>query len=85
MQVACTGSESRISNTELTHLIAKDGLQDKIGQNGYLCLVAAKVLYFGVGGGIDDFSEAVSRVGGKMEVVSELKTGVGRKVVRVRW
>lgn len=85
MKVACTGSASGVSDTESDDLVSKDDSQEKTDQEGYLCLVAGKVLYFGVGGGIDDFSEAVGKVGGKMEVVSEWKTGVGRKVVRIRW
>ncbi|KAA1476118.1 hypothetical protein DENSPDRAFT_784541 [Dentipellis sp. KUC8613] len=52
----------------------------------YVCLVAAKVLYFGVGGGVEEFVDAV-QVGGKgsVETVWERKVGVGRKVMKVTW
>ena len=53
-----------------------------------LCLVAAKVLYFGVGGGISDFIESVEKHqprAGTVESVLEKMAGVGRKVLRVRW
>jgi protein-histidine N-methyltransferase len=52
-----------------------------------VCLVAAKVLYFGVGGGISDFSCAVEEHhGGKVETVWESnKPGVGRKIVGISW
>ncbi|KAL1750755.1 hypothetical protein FB107DRAFT_223351 [Schizophyllum commune] len=51
-----------------------------------LCLVAAKVLYFGVGGGVPDFVRAVEEGGlGHVETVLEHTKGVGRKVLRVDW
>jgi protein-histidine N-methyltransferase len=57
-----------------------------------LCLVAAKVLYFGVGGGVSEFlttlqSKAVVEQGcsGKAEVVWERKVGIGRKIMRIDW
>lgn len=50
-----------------------------------LCLVAAKVLYFGVGGGITDFTREVERQGGKVTVLFERKEGVGRKIMRTIW
>lgn len=51
----------------------------------YLCLVAAKVLYFGVGGGVSDFLEAVEKEKATVETVLERTAGVGRKIMRVRW
>ncbi|KAJ7467027.1 hypothetical protein FB451DRAFT_1259900 [Mycena latifolia] len=57
-----------------------------------LCLVAAKVLYFGVGGGASEFvrtleSRAMVEKGcaGKAESVWERKFGVGRKIMRIQW
>ncbi|KAJ7782516.1 hypothetical protein DFH07DRAFT_324803 [Mycena maculata] len=57
-----------------------------------LCLVAAKVLYFGVGGGFSEFlaaleSKAMADRGcsGTAESVWERKVGVGRKIMRVSW
>ena len=51
----------------------------------YLCLVAAKVLYFGVGGGVSDFLQAVDGHKGRVETVLERTAGVGRKIMRVYW
>jgi protein-histidine N-methyltransferase len=48
-------------------------------------LIAAKKLYFGVGGGIDEFIREATSSGAKCEVVFESKdTGVGRVIVEVR-
>lgn len=53
---------------------------------GSTCLVAAKVLYFGVGGGVSDFMGFVERNGyGKARVVWERKTGVGRVIMSVEF
>ena len=50
------------------------------------CLVAAKVIYFGVGGGVSEFVNAVSDAKqGRVETVWESNVGVGRKVMRVEW
>ena len=58
----------------------------------YLCLVAAKVLYFGVGGGVSEFTKLIEtpvkttgRPRGKVEIVLERNVGVGRKVMNVQW
>lgn len=55
----------------------------------YLCLVAAKVIYFGVGGGLLEFLDAVYGSGDhrsfKAETVWESKDGVGRQIVRMGW
>ena len=51
-----------------------------------LCLVAAKVLYFGVGGGVETFVKAVEdQKLGTVETVWERKEGVGRRVMRILW
>jgi len=57
------------------------------GPHLFLCLVAAKVLYFGVGGGVSEFMRAVegSPWKGKVDTVWEKMAGVGRSVMRVRW
>lgn len=55
------------------------------------CYVAGKILYFGVGGGIPDFVDAVEnpqksdRGKGEVETIKEHTQGVARKVLRVRW
>ncbi|KAH7909384.1 hypothetical protein BJ138DRAFT_1155450 [Hygrophoropsis aurantiaca] len=54
----------------------------------YLCLVAAKVVYFGVGGGVAEFVRCVEDAGsdtGRVETVWEHTPGVGRRVMRVLW
>jgi protein-histidine N-methyltransferase len=53
--------------------------------DGALCLVAAKVLYFGVGGGVPDFTRAVKHDGGDLETLWDRKEGVGRVIMRVDW
>lgn len=78
---------------ESEELSLQDGSHEKgprkVKEPQYLCLVAAKVLYFGVGGGISDFIEAVqNRESGRSGVVStilEKTAGVGRKVLQVEW
>ncbi|KAJ4468837.1 hypothetical protein J3R30DRAFT_3714343 [Lentinula aciculospora] len=59
--------------------------------NPLLILVAAKVFYFGVGGGLDVFAEAVNKWDGapganiQVTTVWEKNVGVGRRIVRVVW
>ena len=57
----------------------------RVGTQETLCLVAAKVLYFGVGGGVIDFEKMVRSHGGQLETILEKKSGVGRRVMRVGW
>ncbi|WWC68870.1 uncharacterized protein I206_102806 [Kwoniella pini CBS 10737] len=52
--------------------------------NGFV-LVAAKVLYFGVGGGLTAFLNRVEENKGWWKDVKEWTKGVGRKVVQVGW
>ena len=54
-------------------------------QRTSLCLVAAKVLYFGVGGGVQEFVRAVEDQGGSVQIVWEHREGVGRRIMRVEW
>ena len=49
------------------------------------CLVAAKVLYFGVGGSVAEFVKALGSFEGRAECVWERKLGVGRKIMRIEW
>ncbi|KAF9226226.1 hypothetical protein BS17DRAFT_697770 [Gyrodon lividus] len=57
----------------------------------YLCLVAAKTVYFGVGGGIAEFIRCVEETIGEqasrsqVEIVWDESIGVSRKVMSVRW
>ncbi|KAK7001305.1 hypothetical protein R3P38DRAFT_3048434 [Favolaschia claudopus] len=54
-----------------------------------LCLVAAKVLYFGVGGGVSEFTRALQSNAleccGRAETVWERKLGVDREIMRIHW
>ncbi|KAF8903025.1 hypothetical protein CPB85DRAFT_1377111 [Mucidula mucida] len=50
-----------------------------------ICLVAAKVFYFGVGGGIAAFIKAVKESSGDSKAVWERNAGVGRKILRIHW
>ena len=54
-------------------------------RNPPLCLVAAKVLYFGVGGGVRAFVSAVEEEHGTVRTVWEHREGVGRVIMRVEW
>ncbi|TFK49232.1 hypothetical protein OE88DRAFT_1719714 [Heliocybe sulcata] len=75
---------------------AKLSLSASQNQDTALCLIAAKVLYFGVGGGVSEFTRAVEdptayayegrrRRKGKVRTVWEKTGGVGRKVLQVEW
>ena len=48
-------------------------------------LVAAKKMYFGVGGGVAEFGHAVNKAGGRINVVLDVpNAGVGRVILRVQ-
>jgi len=91
MRTACIGStvlDTQFENLVSTQLKIDDSVTPettKDDERDYLCLVAGKVLYFGVGGGMADFLEAVGNAGGNAKTVSEQKFGVGRKIIRVLW
>ncbi|CCM05093.1 uncharacterized protein FIBRA_07300 [Fibroporia radiculosa] len=51
----------------------------------YVCLVAAKRVYFGVGGGVAEFVQAVDLAGGKVTMVWERLEGVKRVVMKIIW
>ncbi|KAJ7587047.1 hypothetical protein C8J56DRAFT_90802 [Mycena floridula] len=57
-----------------------------LSSSSYICLVAAKVLYFGVGGGVSEFTKKVEEKGrGSVETVWEKNVGVGRRIMSVKW
>ncbi|RPD55528.1 hypothetical protein L226DRAFT_537017 [Lentinus tigrinus ALCF2SS1-7] len=61
-----------------------------LAREPYLCLVAAKLVYFGVGGGVSEFVDAIERPkeGGRLgtvQTVLEMSRGVKRSVMRVVW
>ncbi len=56
----------------------------KLAKGSAQALVAAKKVYFGVGGGTDEFVRCVCGAGGKVEVLSHsMDTGVGRIILKV--
>lgn len=88
--------EERTADLSLDGATNSAGSKGDDGDREGICLVAAKVLYFGVGGGVQDFARAIedgqhvqdereSRGKGSVETVWERKDGVGRKIMRVRW
>ncbi|KAF8156919.1 hypothetical protein B0H34DRAFT_711194 [Crassisporium funariophilum] len=88
MQTAC----SRDRHIHLDELISSQLSIDPqssgvplVKPSAHSCLVAAKVLYFGVGGGISDFLKSVEERKGRVETVLERNVGVGRKVMSVHW
>ncbi|KJA26922.1 hypothetical protein HYPSUDRAFT_132346 [Hypholoma sublateritium FD-334 SS-4] len=83
MHSACTGKapptlESLVSDLNISKSTPSESRPS-------LCLVAAKVLYFGVGGGVSDFLQAIEGHKGRVETVLERRAGVGRKIMRVYW
>lgn len=77
MKSACERSLEDLASTQLA--LTPDA------RASYLCLVAAKVLYFGVGGGVSEFLGVLKGHGGNSETVWEQKLGVSRKIMCVRW
>ncbi|TFK41589.1 hypothetical protein BDQ12DRAFT_389843 [Crucibulum laeve] len=92
MDAACRRETGQRANPAGLDTLVQEKLSvdDTPEADSYLCLVAAKVLYFGVGGGVSDFVNAVENARkdephGKVSTVWERKMGVGRKVMRVQW
>lgn len=84
MQAACT----RKTKESLSGLISSLNISEEEASEvscPYHCLVAAKVLYFGVGGGVSEFLESIERRKGRAKTVQERNVGVGRRVMRVEW
>ncbi|KAF8166259.1 hypothetical protein BJ912DRAFT_1034892 [Pholiota molesta] len=85
MQAACTGNPPSTLENLVSSLHVTDTPPTQAKKAEYICLVAAKVLYFGVGGGVSDFLQAVERRKARVDTVLERKAGVGRKIMRVLW
>lgn len=88
MQAACTGKTEASLNSLISPLnISEKSAKEDTGEVScpYQCLVAAKVLYFGVGGGVLEFLKSIERRKGRAMTVQERKVGVGRKIIRVEW
>ena len=75
-------SETVYSEAALPFLVS---LLRRASMSSSLCLVAAKVMYFGVGGGVAAFRQAVEDDGGAVNTVSACTAGVARMVLRVSW
>ncbi|KAG6913711.1 hypothetical protein DXG01_004757 [Tephrocybe rancida] len=81
-------SETIYRSESLSPLLAllKGAVGEEKGRGKhYLCLVAAKVLYFGVGGGVEEFAARVKDEGGTVDNVWEVAAGVGRRVMSISW
>ncbi|WFD30379.1 protein-histidine N-methyltransferase [Malassezia sp. CBS 17886] len=63
----------------------EDNTRAGVQPSSTLCLIAAKVLYFGVGGGVDEFRATLAQHGGWSAVVRHIAKGVGRVVIRAGW
>jgi protein-histidine N-methyltransferase len=85
MQAACTGNPPSTLEHLVSSLHVTDTPPTQAKKAEYICLVAAKVLYFGVGGGVSDFLQAVEGRKARVDTVLERKAGVGRKIMRVLW
>ncbi|KAF8962341.1 hypothetical protein BDZ97DRAFT_1920616 [Flammula alnicola] len=83
MQAACTGKPAAAPDISSLKIEESDSAEGP--RLDYMCLVAAKVLYFGVGGGVSDFLKALESRQGRVDTVLERKAGVGRKNMHVRW
>lgn len=97
MRDACGGVSGLVGSLEEKTArmeISDANREDADGCAPYLCLVAAKRVYFGVGGGVAEFIKAVEEGEGaprkesasaKVETIWELTEGVKRIVMRVTW
>lgn len=85
----CSTTDSEATKAMENLSISKDNERSAAGDQGALCLVAAKILYFGVGGGISDFVDFVTRTKcgrkGDVKTVLEKLAGVGRRVLSIKW
>lgn len=87
----CTEGSKTLEERSRELNIASD--QGASGKSGYLCLVAAKLVYFGVGGGVTEFVDAVeapqrsgcNRRPGKIGTVWKNTEGVQRIIMKVHW
>jgi protein-histidine N-methyltransferase len=79
LEGACGGGKK---SSEATSLPSSSQTQTE-----YICLVAAKLVYFGVGGGVAEFKRAAEGENprGRVETVWERNVGVGRRIMEVKW
>ncbi|KEF59716.1 uncharacterized protein A1O9_04562 [Exophiala aquamarina CBS 119918] len=75
-------ASTKIFAATLLQLIRKH--RQNFGASDAKAWVAAKKVYFGVGGGVDDFTHEIESHGGKAQVLYETSdTGVGRVILEV--
>lgn len=86
-KVDCILTSETIYNTasvpSLISVMKRSRNNVRAQQTPPLILVAAKVIYFGVGGGVKEFARAIEEEGGEARVVWEVTHGVGRQIIRV--
>lgn len=101
MRRATAPAVQKGSSPSLEDSTSRLSLSDSEGLKGlvdapYLCLVAAKLVYFGVGGGVNEFVQAVEtshargvagegRSSNRVQTVWETNKGVKRSIMRVVW
>ncbi|KAF8869631.1 hypothetical protein CPB84DRAFT_1818567 [Gymnopilus junonius] len=86
LQTACISEpHSTLAKLVSSQLKLEDTTAENNLDHDYLCLVAAKVLYFGVGGGVSDFLKLVQGRKGETSTVLERNSGVGRLIILIRW
>ncbi|PPQ74367.1 hypothetical protein CVT26_000685 [Gymnopilus dilepis] len=86
LQAASKGED----RTTLSHLVAsqlqlEDAKAVKASGRERLCLVAAKILYFGVGGSVSDFVKKIEAKNALASTVWSSNMGVGRIVMSISW
>ncbi|GMK58124.1 hypothetical protein CspeluHIS016_0501560 [Cutaneotrichosporon spelunceum] len=86
---AATSEEREGENGDLSDSLGALQIDDfaraPLAEGKPVILIAAKVLYFGVGGGLDAFLAQVEGLGGWSVRVRDWVRGVGRAVVRIGW
>ncbi|KAH9849045.1 hypothetical protein C2E23DRAFT_738159 [Lenzites betulinus] len=88
---AISGDNTATALVERTsQLSLKEGSDlRRLAHEPYLCVVAAKLVYFGVGGGVAEFVQAVEsgQGGGKgtVHTIWEKAQGVKRSIMQVTW
>lgn len=91
MWLACTGGFRSLE--DITRDLNITSSRSTNREDDYLCVVAAKLVYFGVGGGVSEFIDAVenaqssrcSRCCGAVDTIWKNHAGIKRVIMKVRW
>ena len=70
---------------EAYHGSLDEEVKSSINSTDKLCLVAAKVVYFGVGGGVYAFEQELKRRKASTKTIWKSEKGVSRVVLQVDW